>query len=192
MNTPHQPISAADEAPLRPPGLFRRLASGFYDALIVFAIWLLATFVAVIPLTHSHTFESFYTHNPGIKFGYQVILLALGYAFFGGFWTRGGQTLGMRTWQLRVIRADGAPIDWYRALLRYLALLIPWLLLLLSAELFIASHQPGGALAGQVTGALVLLAALAGFLWPAFDPHRLGWQDHLSKTRLQHAPRRRK
>lgn len=174
------------------PGLFRRLASGFYDALIVFAIWLLVTFIAVIPLTHGHTFESLYTQHPGIKALYQIVLLALGYVFFGFFWTRGGQTLGMRTWQLRVVRADGAALGWYAALLRYIALLIPWLLLLLSAELFMVPRQTQNAPVAQFVGAIVLLAALAGFLWPAFDPQHLGWQDRLSRTRLQHAPRARK
>lgn len=183
---PDSTPSAVDPAP---PGLFRRLASGFYDALIVLAIWLLASFIAVIPLTHSHTLESLYTQHPGIKAVYQIVLLALGYAFFGWFWTHGGQTLGMRTWRLRVVRADGARLDWYRALLRYLALLIPWLLLLLSAEVFMTARQIHGTAAPQIIGSLVLLAALAGFLWPAFDPLHLGWQDRLSRTRLQHAPR---
>lgn len=180
------PVSATSSTP---PGLFRRLASGFYDALIVFAIWLLATFIAVIPLTHSHTFESFYTQNPGIKTAYQIVLLALGYAFFGFFWTRGGQTLGMRTWRLRVVCADGAALGWYPALLRYIAMLIPWLLLLLSAELFMAPRQTPAPPVAQLVGAIVLLVALAGFLWPAFDPQRLSWQDHLSRTLLRDAPR---
>ncbi|MGH8279149.1 MAG: RDD family protein [Gammaproteobacteria bacterium] len=172
------------------PGLFRRLAAGFYDTLIVLAIWLLATLIAVIPFTRSHSFESFYAHAPALKILYQIGLLALGYVFFAWFWIHGGQTVGMRAWQLQVVRTDGTPMDWYRALLRYVALLIPWLLLLLSAELFVTSRQLHNALPPRIFAGLVLIAALAGFLWPAFDPQRLGWQDRLSRSRLLHAPRR--
>ena len=31
---------------------------------------------------------------------------------FCGFWTHGGQTLGLRAWHLRVVREDGAPLRW--------------------------------------------------------------------------------
>lgn len=165
------------------PGLFRRLAAGLYDALIVLAICILATFL-IMPFTHSAALESLYAHSSGLKMLYQSGLLILGYAFFGGFWTHGGQTIGMRTWKLRVVRLDGARLDWYRALLRYLGMLIPWLLLLLGAELLMSAQQAAQALAWLVAGALALLAALAAFLWPAFDRRHLAWHDRLSGTRL--------
>ncbi|MDE2273859.1 MAG: RDD family protein, partial [Gammaproteobacteria bacterium] len=102
----------------------------------------------------------------------------------GGFWTHGGQTIGMRTWKLRVVRLDGVRLDWYRALLRYLGMLIPWLLLLLGSELLMTAVRAPQALTWRVAGALALLAALAAFLWPAFDRRRLAWHDRLSGTCL--------
>ncbi|OGI41569.1 MAG: hypothetical protein A2150_00620 [Candidatus Muproteobacteria bacterium RBG_16_64_11] len=45
-----------------------------------------------------------------------------GFLFYGWFWTRGGQTLGMRAWRLRLTRADGGPVTWRRAALRIGAL----------------------------------------------------------------------
>ncbi|MGH8321448.1 MAG: RDD family protein [Gammaproteobacteria bacterium] len=165
------------------PGLFRRLASGFYDAIIMLAICILATFL-IMPFTHGRAFESFYAQHAGMKLLYQLGLLALGYAFFGGFWTHGGQTIGMRAWYLRVVRLDGAPLDWYRALIRYLTMLIPWLLVVLGCEFLLnARSQPdAGLLRGTATA--IFLLALAAFLWSAFDPRRLAWHDHLSGTRL--------
>ncbi|MGH8312094.1 MAG: RDD family protein [Gammaproteobacteria bacterium] len=183
MNTLHSSQSITEDATLAGPGLLRRWASGLYDALIVLAICILATFL-VMPFTHSRALETLYAHSGGLKVSYQVGLLILGYVFFGGFWTHGGQTIGMRTWKLRVVRLDGARLDWYRALLRYLGMLIPWLLLLLGSELLMSAVQSPQALAWRLAGALALLAALAAFLWPAFNRRRLAWHDRLSGTRL--------
>lgn len=176
-----QPV--ADGGLPRPPGLFRRLASGLYDALIVLAIFMLATFL-VMPFTRSHALESFYAGSGGLKLLYQLGLLTLGYLFFAGFWTHGGQTIGMRTWKLRVLRFDGAALDWYRALLRYLAMLVPWLLLLLGIELLLTAARTAEMWMWLAGGAVVFLLAVAGFLWPAFDRQGLAWHDRLSGTYL--------
>lgn len=183
MNRLHSAQAFTENAALAAPGLLRRWASGLYDALIVLAICILATFL-VMPFAHSRALDTFYAHSGGLKSLYQVGLLVLGYVFFGGFWTLGGQTIGMRTWKLRVVRLDGARLDWYRALLRYLGMLIPWLLLLLGSELLMSAVQSPRALAWRVAGVLALLAALAAFLWPAFDRRRLAWHDRLSGTCL--------
>ena len=174
---------AADIDLPKPPGLFRRLASGFYDALMVLAICMLATFL-VMPFTHGQAFESLYAGSGGLKLLYQLGLLTRGYLFFAGFWTHGGQTIGMRTWKLHVLRFDGAALDWYRSLLRYLAMLVPWLLLLLGIELLLAAARTAGMWMWLAGGAVVFLIAVAGFLWPAFDRQGLAWQDRLSGTRL--------
>ena len=183
MNAVHNPQSTAEITRLAAPGLLRRWASGFYDLLIVLAICILATFL-VMPFTQSRGLESLYARSYGLKVLYQLGLLALGYLFFGGFWTHGGQTIGMRTWKLRVMRADGAPLDWYRALLRYLSMLIPWLLLLLGSEFLMAAEHSADALVWRVTGVLATLVALAAFTWPVFDRRHLGWHDRLSGTCL--------
>jgi uncharacterized RDD family membrane protein YckC len=73
--------------------------------------------------------------------------------FFCGFWVAGGQTLGMRSWRLRVQRRDGRPIGWWQALGRFL-LAIPALAL-------------GG----------------IGLWWMLVDRDRLALHDRLSRTR---------
>jgi uncharacterized RDD family membrane protein YckC len=74
--------------------------------------------------------------------------------FFTGFWWRGGQTLGMRAWRLKVVRMDGSPLRWSDALKRHLAALLSCLTLGL------------------------------GFLWVLVDSDGLAWHDRLSATRL--------
>lgn len=188
MNASDSSHPIRQDASLAAPGLFRRLASGFYDALILLAIWILATFL-IMPFTRSGELASLYAHSVSLKLLYQFGLLVLGYVFFGGFWTHGGQTIGMRTWKLRVLRSDGAPLDWYRALLRYLAMLIPWLLLLLGVEFLLLTAQQPGMLARGISAVLILLLALTGFLWPALNPRRLAWHDYFSGTRLLLLPK---
>ncbi|MHB8424481.1 MAG: RDD family protein [Gammaproteobacteria bacterium] len=186
MSAPDSPEPArldAHAASLTAPGLLRRLASGFYDALIMLAICVLATFL-IVPFAHNTGFNSFYVHRPDVKLIYQLGLLALGYAFFGGFWTHGGQTVGMRTWKFRVICGNGAALGWYRALIRYLTMLIPWLLLVLGLEFLInARGQPGLGVSGIVALTSFVLA-IAGFIWPGLDARRLAWHDRLSGTRV--------
>jgi uncharacterized RDD family membrane protein YckC len=182
MSTSHTPESISVSLTPAVPGLFRRMAAGCYDALIMLAICIVATLL-IVPFVHERGFDAFYARHTGLKLLYQLGLLSLGYAFFGGFWTHGGQTIGMRAWKLRVVCLDGAPMDWYRALIRYLSMLIPWLLLLGSEFLINANGQPGIGVY-TVIAVVIFILAFAAFVWPALDPRHLAWHDHLSGTRL--------
>ena len=83
-------------------------------------------------------------------FLFEIILLI----FFTGFWLRGGQTLGMRAWKLKLVRTDGHPLRWTDALKRHFAAILSWLVLGL------------------------------GFLWIFVDSEGLAWHYRLSNTRL--------
>jgi uncharacterized RDD family membrane protein YckC len=128
-----------------PAGLARRLAAMFYDALLVAALWFIAVLV-LLPFTGGDAV-------PWPNF-LRLWLLAVTFAFFGGFWTHGGQTLGMKTWRVRVERFDGGPLTWRDAALRYVAALV--------------SLAPAG----------------FGLWWMVFDRDRLALHDRLSRTRL--------
>ena len=70
-------------------------------------------------------------------------------------WRRGGQTIGMRSWRMRVIAAvGGGTVPWRQLWLRY------------------------------TVGSASLLLAGAGFWWAWFDRDRLTWHDRASGTRL--------
>ena len=51
------------------------------------------------------------------------LFLVLG-IYFTWFWTHGGQTLAMKTWRIRLVAADGRPVNIWRAMARYL---LAWL-----------------------------------------------------------------
>ncbi|MFS8063518.1 MAG: RDD family protein [Luteimonas sp.] len=74
-------------------------------------------------------------------------------------WRRGGRTLGMRPWRLRVVAADGSPAR-VSALLRRFAI-----------------------------GTVSLLLAGTGFWWAWFDRNGLAWHDRASGTRMVREPK---
>lgn len=70
-------------------------------------------------------------------------------------WRRGGQTIGMRPWQMRVVAASGGDsTSWHALWLRY------------------------------AVGSASLLLAGAGFWWAWIDRDRLTWHDRASGTRM--------
>ena len=139
------PAAAPPDTP-PPGGLGRRLGAIAYDAMALFSIYFFATLL-LLPL---HGGEAFQPHHPF----YSAFLFALGCGFFGRFWTRGGQTLGMRAWRIKLVAADGGPVRWPRALLRCLVAIAGWACLGL------------------------------GFWWAWFDPRRRTWHDLVSETYL--------
>ncbi|MDF1527524.1 MAG: RDD family protein [Sedimenticola sp.] len=134
------------------PGLARRLAAILYDTLLVFGLLLLASMVITLPvgIFAGEAASNALASNPLFK----IWLAIVPPAFFLLFWMKGGQTLGMRSWRLRVIRADGTPLGWTDALKRFCFALISWLPLGL------------------------------GYFWILFDRDNLAWHDRLSGTRL--------
>lgn len=135
-----------------PPGLLRRLGAILYDSLLLLALWFLLT-IFTLPLTAGAAI-------PAGNILYRLYLLLIALAFFGGFWTHGGQTLGMRAWRLRVQQPNGQTITWPQALLRFGYALLSWL--------------PLG----------------AGFWWMLIDTEGKAWHDRLSATELVLVPKK--
>ena len=124
----------------------RRLASMLYESLLVFAI---AFFAGLL----------FYGTTSGqlsglIRSLFQIYLIVVLGLYFVWCWHRGGQTLPMKTWKLRLVSTAGGPISVRRAALRYL----------------LACLSVG--LAG------------AGFAWAAIDRDRQFLHDRLAGTRI--------
>lgn len=59
----------------------------------------------------------------------QLFLLVLVGAYFVSQWSSGGQTLPMKTWRIKVVCADGAPVTAGRATCRYVLAVAGTLLL---------------------------------------------------------------
>lgn len=132
--------------PLPLASIRRRLAAMFYESLLLLALALVAGF-AYIPIFGS-------IHGPFQKAVFQLYLLAVMLLYFAAFWKRGGQTLAMKTWRIRLVRLDGGPISTPLCLMRF------------------------------SLAALGLLCAALGFLWALVDPQRQFLHDRLCKTRL--------
>jgi uncharacterized RDD family membrane protein YckC len=145
--TPTTPVGA---------GLLRRLGAMLYDGLLLLGVLMVAT-ALFLPLTGGEAVGS--ERNLALDLLYRSVLLALVVGFFGLFWTRSGQTLGMASWRLRVEREDGARLGWGDTLRR-----LGWAL-------------------------VSLLPLGLGFLWVLFDPERRAWHDRLSRTRMVVLPK---
>lgn len=143
--------------PAQAAGVVRRFGAMLYDALLVIALLMVVT-AALLPLTGG---EAITTERVGpFEYFYRATLVALVIAFFGLFWTRRGQTLGMLAWRLKLIRIDGALPTWRDALIRLAAACLSW-------------------------AALGL-----GYFWIWIDRDKLAWHDRLSATRVIVLPKR--
>jgi uncharacterized RDD family membrane protein YckC len=103
----------------RPAGFARRLASGLYELLLLTALVLIATFPWLAIVGDS-------TQGWRRHFLQAWVILVCG-AYFLWFWMRGGQTLPMKTWRIRLVRADGRAIGRGVAVHRYLLALLGFL-----------------------------------------------------------------
>jgi uncharacterized RDD family membrane protein YckC len=130
-----------------PASLWLRLLAAVYDLLPLLALAFLATVLAL-----AVTAGTLDVSRPLHRRLRQALVLALVAGYFVLSWMRGGQTLGMRPWRLRVVRADGGAVSARQALLRFgMALL---------------SLAPAG----------------LGFWWALFDERRRTWHDLATGT----------
>lgn len=101
-----------------PAPLWRRLAAATYDGMLLLGLWFGLLFADV--LLREQLGLPAETHL------LRVLLLGSGLVFFGWFWVHGGQTLGMRSWRLRVQKADGSGLNWPTAAGRYALACLSW------------------------------------------------------------------
>lgn len=95
-------------------GFWRRFFALVYDALLVMAILFLAS--ALATATVAVVFPGFQQQHPGELAHhplYLLYLLACWYGYYAYSWRRGGQTLGMRAWRLKLgNQLSGTPNHW--------------------------------------------------------------------------------
>ncbi|WP_233800438.1 RDD family protein [Paraburkholderia sp. HP33-1] len=150
------------------PTVRRRLAALFYEAVILFGIVFLAGYL-FSTLTQQ---RNGLTHHNLLA---AWIGLVVG-VYFVWFWTHGGQTLPMKTWRLRVVGADGAPVSVGRAVVRYV---LAWLWFLPP----LAVHPALGLRVPQT----LVIAGVWFVLWAAsgrFDSQRRFLHDRLAGTQV--------
>ena len=153
--TPTEQLDATQAKLAQKPGvpgagqfvsLKRRLVSMLYESLLLAALLLVAGF-AYIPVFGA-------LHGPFQKAVFQLYLLGVIGVYFVVFWMRGGQTLAMKTWRIRLVTAEGGALPMPLCVRRF-------------ALAFVG-----------------LLCAGLGFLWAVFDRDRQFLHDRLLGTRL--------
>lgn len=151
------------------PTRLRRFASMMYEGVLLFGIVFAAGYI-FDTLTESHDAHMFRPIRQGVLF------IAIG-IYFLACW-RKGQTLPMKTWNIRLAGADGTPPSFGRLLLRYLLM---WPLPLLGA----LAVQGASALTGYAsTDLLIVFAPFTIFIWTWFDKDGQFLHDRLAGTRL--------
>ncbi len=109
----------------------------------------------------------------------QAFLFIVFGIYFAWFWAR-GQTLAMKTWNLRLVDVAGRPVTQLRALGRYA---LSWLWFLPP----LAAIAPFRLSAGE--SVVILLGWVAVYaLLSRFHPQRQFWHDALAGTRLVSSP----
>src|SRR5512134_1826405 len=158
-------------------GLFRRLAAMSYDGLLMVALWVAATF-ALLPLTGG---EAILASRQGLlAHFYHALLLLLAVAYFVISWTRGGQTLGMKAWRIRLERLDGRSPGWSDALIRFTTGAAS---VLLAAFGLWRLRMPGWSW-GDLAGVSLLLPLLANLSWMALGGAGQSLQDLAGRLRV--------
>ncbi len=104
-------------------GIGIRLLASCYDGIILLGISML---LVGIPITVS--IEVLGATPP--KWLQYLLFLTVCYAYFVGFWVKGGATTGMRPWKLMVATNEtGMPLSWMAASVRFTVLMLTWLTL---------------------------------------------------------------
>ncbi len=96
-------------------GLGRRLGALLYDIFVLLGI----LFIAALPLPWFDQITEGTWLGLWIK---RIYLLTVCFAYFGGFWVNGGQTLGMKAWHIKVIKLSEHSLGWSHALKRFIGL----------------------------------------------------------------------
>jgi uncharacterized RDD family membrane protein YckC len=105
----------------------------------------------------------------------QAFLFVVFGIYFAWFWSR-GQTLAMKTWDLRIVDRQGRPVTQARALVRYL---LSWVWFLPPLTALAPYRLSGAEVALLVVGWVMVWAILS-----RFHPQGQFWHDALAGTRL--------
>jgi uncharacterized RDD family membrane protein YckC len=152
---------------MKTPGLWRRMACWVYEGMLLFGVVFIAGYLFSTlsqtrnALDNRHALQAF-------------IFLIFG-IYFVWFWSK-GQTLAMKTWNIRLVDLQGEAVSQKRALLRYVFSWV-WFLppLLALAPLEVDTLE---------TSVIVLGWVLVWAILSRFHPQGQFWHDAAAKTRL--------
>ena len=160
-------LTGAEPAPAA--GFARRMTCFVYEGVLLFGVLMTAGLLYAAATGQRNAMVG--------RHGLQAFLFFVLGVYFSWFWTRGGQTLAMKTWRIRLVCADGAPLSMARAWARYVLCWL-WFAPALVWLWLEGASGVGPSIATLVAGVLVY-AALA-----RLNRERQFWHDVVCHTRL--------
>ncbi len=166
-------VSDGHAAPpvLNAPGLRRRMACWTYEGMLMFGVVFISGYLFG---TLSQTRNALDNRH-----GLQAFLFVVFGIYFTWFWAK-GQTLAMKTWNIRLVDIAGRPVTQPRALLRYA---LSWLWFLPPLAAIAPFNLPVGESMVIIFGWVLIWALLS-----RFHPQRQFWHDAMAGTRLVSSP----
>ncbi|NVO07525.1 MAG: RDD family protein [Rhodoferax sp.] len=149
------------------PGLWRRMACWVYEGILLFGVVFISGYLFS---TLSQTRNAMDNRN-----ALQAFLFVIFGIYFVWFWAK-GQTLAMKTWNIRVVDPAGKAISQRRALARYV---LSWVWFLPPLLVVSPFNLPGTEVAVIVLGWVVVWALLS-----RFQQQGQFWHDVWAGTRL--------
>ena len=157
---------------LMAPSLVRRMACWLYEGMLMFGVVFIAGYLFG---TLSQTRNAMDNRN-----ALQAFIFVVFGIYFVWLWAK-GQTLAMKTWDIRVVDRSGEPITQARAMLRYV---FSWLWFLPALAAVAPFNLSGAESVVIVLGWVAVWAILS-----RFHPQQQFWHDALAGTRLISTPR---
>lgn len=152
---------------LKAPSLARRMACWLYEGMLMFGVVFIAGYLFG---TLSQTRNAMDNRH-----ALQAFLFIVFGIYFVWLWSK-GQTLAMKTWDIRVVDRTGQPITQARALLRYV---LAWLWFLPALAGVAPFNLSGAESSVFIIGWVAIWALLS-----RFHPSQQFWHDALAGTRL--------
>ncbi|MBH0084877.1 RDD family protein [Psychrobacter sp. SCQQ22] len=176
-NAPMQKIPDEEPTIAKPT---TRVVAVLYDGMLILALlFLVGTMLTVIGTLLTMNTGTDSSQAQSLPTWYQNVIMTPSFvltlvAFYGLFWRRGGQTLGMQTWRLKTVNNSGHLLTWGQSFKRILAACLMPLLFGIIGSLI------GGSRAILLTSAL--LGWVFNYAFCLFNRRGLAVQDMLSNT----------
>ena len=136
-------------------GFFTRFFALLIDIILMGILVFILTFIFGGMLSVTSSMNSGLMNFLGgvVDMLFFILMLFFQFFYFGYFWSKDGQSLGMKMLNIQVVGQDGQPLSFLRAGLR-------------------------GSVGYWISGFIFSL----GFIWAAFDAKKEAWHDKLFKT----------
>jgi uncharacterized RDD family membrane protein YckC len=155
------------------PSLRRRMACWLYEGMLLFAVVFLAGWLF-------STLTQMRNAMDPRRYGLQGFVFIVFGVYFGWFWAK-GQTLAMKTWNIRIVNHRGQAVPQWQALWRYL---LSWLWFLPPLVGLWLTRSKGVVVSAGTSAVAVLGWVLVWALLSRFHAQRQFLHDALAGTRL--------